>query len=275
MSATERTVADVREDVVLGAGLLSAAANIIMQLSRPEVGYGVVESVVDDGNVYKRPVKRGRTTLTYLAVALLGTDEERAAYRRAVNRQHARVYSTESSPVHYNAFDPELQLWVAACLYKGFEDVYRTFLGSISAGDQENVYQAASTLGTTLQVQPDMWPVNRQEFQRYWERSLERVSIDDTMREYLYGIAVLRFLPRPLSVVLGPFNRFVTTGFLPPRFRERMGLHWTTAQQRRFDRLTAIIGRCLRVSPQSLRTFPYNVCLWDLRRRIRRGQPLV
>ncbi|CAM3339813.1 hypothetical protein BHQ20_28140 [Mycobacterium intermedium] len=43
-------------------------ANVIMQLSWPGVGYGVVESKVDSGNILKHPWKRARTTLQYLAL---------------------------------------------------------------------------------------------------------------------------------------------------------------------------------------------------------------
>ncbi|OLT43226.1 hypothetical protein BJF85_03200 [Saccharomonospora sp. CUA-673] len=265
----------MREDVILGAGLLAAAANIIMQLGRPGVGYGVVESRVDDGNVYRRPFKRGRTTLTYLAVAMLGTDEERAAYRRAVNAQHAQVVSTASSPVPYNAFDPELQLWVAACLYKGFEDVHTAYLCPLPADELDEVYRAAAPLGTTLQVPEDMWPADRAAFEQYWRRGLDQVHIDDTVREYLRGIATASFLPRPLHLLTRRFNLFVTTGFLPPEFREQMRLRWTARQQRRFDGMNRVLGRIIRASPQVVRAFPYNVCLWDLRRRLRAGKPLV
>lgn len=66
--------------------------------------------------------KRARTTLTYLAVATLGTEQDKKRYRKAVNGAHAAVRSSPDSPVAYNAFDPRLQLWVAACLYKGVED---------------------------------------------------------------------------------------------------------------------------------------------------------
>ena len=62
-----------------GAAILGAAANVIMQLAVPGVGYGVLESPVDCGKLTLHPVKRTRTTLTYLAVALLGSPDERAA----------------------------------------------------------------------------------------------------------------------------------------------------------------------------------------------------
>ncbi len=94
---------------MLGIGLLAGPANVIMELARPGVGYGVKESRVESGRVDRHPIKRARTTFTYLAVAISGTDAQKAAYRRAVNRAHAQVYSTDESPVKYNAFDKDLQ----------------------------------------------------------------------------------------------------------------------------------------------------------------------
>src|ERR1700739_2732822 len=122
------------EDGFMGSALLAGPANVIMQLSRPAVGYGVFESRVESGRGDLHPIKRARTTFTYLAVATQGTDEQKAAFRRAVNRAHAQVYSTDDSPVGYHAFDPGLQMWVAACLYKGAVDVYRLFVGEMDAG---------------------------------------------------------------------------------------------------------------------------------------------
>ena len=113
------------DDGLMGVALLSGPANVIMELARPGVGYGVKDSRVESGRADRHPIKRASTTFTYLAVATNGSDEQKAAFRRAVNRAHAQVYSTDDSPVEYNAFDKDLQLWVGACLYKGFVDVYR------------------------------------------------------------------------------------------------------------------------------------------------------
>ncbi|RRO20433.1 DUF2236 domain-containing protein [Saccharopolyspora rhizosphaerae] len=270
--AAERTQVD---DSVLGVGVLAGAANVIMQLSHPGVGYGVVESRVDSGNLFKRPVKRTRTTITYLAVAMLGNDEERKAFRRAVNKQHAQVRSTEQSPVRYNAFDPELQLWVAACLYKGVEDIYRLFGDLADPDELDEVYRSSAALGTTLQVREDMWPPTRAEFDRYWDEQLEKVRVDDTVRDFLHDVAALKFLPAPLSTAFGPLNVFMTTGFLPPEFRDQMRLPWTEADQARFDRIIATIAGALKYVPRPLRRFPYNLALWDLRARLRFGLPLA
>src|ERR1700761_1792483 len=129
------------DDTLMGMALLLGPANVIMQLARPGVGYGVMESRVQSGRIDLHPFKRARTTFTYLAVAMAGSDTQKAAYRRAVNRAHAQVYSTPDSPVQYNAFDVDLQLWVGACLYKGAVDIYRMFVGELDGADADRHYR--------------------------------------------------------------------------------------------------------------------------------------
>lgn len=253
--------------------MLAGTANVIMQLAQAPVGYGVLESKVDSGKVTLHPVKRFRTTFTYLSVALLGTAAEREAYRQAVNGSHRLVRSDASSPVRYNAFDPELQLWVAACLYWGTVDLYERLHGPVPEADADALYEFCARYGTTLQVRPEMWPADRAAFARYWDENVETISIDEPVRDYLLGLITARHLPRPLRAER--FSRFVTTGFLPPRFRDEMKLPWTEHDQRRFDRMLRRLGAVLRRLPGPLRRVPFNVLIRDLRRRRRLGRPLV
>ncbi|GFG52997.1 hypothetical protein CQY20_04980 [Mycolicibacterium agri] len=264
---------------MLGVGLLAGAANVIMQLSRPGVGYGVVESRVESGRIDRHPIKRARTTFTYLAVAAQGTPEQKAAFRRAVNRQHAQVYSTDESPVSYNAFDPELQLWVGACLYKGVRDVYRIFVGEPDDEAEELLMEEGIGLGTMLQVPREMWPADQAAFDGFWEESMAKVHIDDRVRDFLMPIAMGRVrkvkLPAPLQRRLDDINLLITTGFLPQRFRDEMRLPWDEQRQRRFDRLMRRIKFVNDLMPKFVREFPFNVLLKDLDWRIRTGRPLV
>ncbi|MGP4057922.1 oxygenase MpaB family protein [Mycobacterium sp. 4D054] len=267
------------DDGMLGLGLLAGPANVIMQLARPGVGYGVAESRVESGRIDRHPIKRARTTFTYLAVATNGTPEQQAAFRRAVNRAHAQVFSTDESPVKYHAFDKDLQLWVGACLYKGVVDVYRLFEGEMDDETADRLYLQGRALGTMLQVPQDMWPADRAAFDRYWQKSLDEVHIDDTVREFLYPIAASRLpgltLPGPLQRQADKVALLITTGFLPQRFRDEMGLPWDPQRQRRFERLMAALAAVNRVSPRVVRQFPFNVLLKDLDWRMRTGRPLV
>ncbi len=262
-------------DLINPAALLAPAANVIMQLSAPAVGYGVLESPVDSGNVYKHPFKRARTTGTYLAAATLGSDTDRALIRAEVDRVHALVRSRPSSPVPYNAFDPWLQLWVAACLYRYYVDQHEFLYGPLDDEAAEAVYQDARTLGTTLQVRAEMWPPDRAAFDEYWKRSLDRLTIDPPVREHLYGVAAMAFLPAPLRLLAGRFNLFATTGFLPAEFRTHMRLEWTARQQRRFGRLLTVLRVTDQVVPRELWLLGYRMYLWDMRARARLGRRVV
>ncbi|ORB71905.1 oxygenase MpaB family protein [Mycobacterium scrofulaceum] len=262
-------------DLLNPAALLLPAANVIMQLSLPGVGYGVLESPVDSGNVYKHPFKRARTTGTYLAVATIGTESDRALIRGAVDAVHRQVRSTSSSPMSYNAFDPKLQLWVAACLYRYFVDQHEFLHGPLDGAAADAVYLDARRLGTTLQVPEGMWPPDRAAFDEYWKRTLDELRIDPPVREHLRGVASLAFLPKPLQVPAGPFNLFATTGFLAPEFRALMRLDWSAAQQRRFGWLLSALRLADLFLPHGIWILSYRIYLWDMRFRARRGWRIV
>ena len=262
-------------DAISGLGMAAAGANVIMQLSQLPVGHGVAKSTVDSGRVDKHPIKRLRTTVSYLAVAMLGTEEERAAMRAAVDSQHRHVRSAPGDPVAYNAFDKELQLWVAACLYKGLEDVYEVLFGSPDPETADVLYRYGARLGTTLQVTDEMWPPDREAFHEYWAEMERKIEMDDVTRPYLQGIAGAAFLPAPISTILGPSQRLLTLGFLPPAFREELGLPWGPARQRIFDVVIGTAASIERRTPRAVRMFPFNAYLWDFRRRLRTGRPIV
>jgi uncharacterized protein (DUF2236 family) len=266
----------VVDEYIDGVGsLLAGTANVIMQLALPPVGYGVLESKVESGQVTKHPLKRLRTTFTYLAVTMLGDDEDRDAYRAAVNTAHAQVRSGAASPVRYNAFDPQLQLWVAACLYWGTVDLYTRLHGPVEDEARADAfYEFGARFGSGLQVRPDMWPADRAAFAAYWADGLARISIDEPVREYLTLLMTRRYLPWPLRAT-GRFDQWVTTGFLPEPFRDQMHVSWDERDERRFARLLRTIGTVSGRMPGSARRFPFNYFLWDMRRRVRRGRPLV
>jgi uncharacterized protein (DUF2236 family) len=177
--------------------------------------------------------------------------------------------------VRYNAFDPNLQLWVAGCLYRYYVDMHEFLYGPLNDEAAEAVYDDARKLGTTLQVRESMWPEDRNAFDEYWKRSLDELRIDEAVLEHLRGVAAFAFLPAPLRNLAGPFNLFATTGFLPAEFRALMQLDWTPAQQRRFDWLLSGLRLADRVIPRDIWLLGYQIYLWDMRSRARRGKRVV
>jgi uncharacterized protein (DUF2236 family) len=267
---------DIRHYLVGVGGELPGPANVIMQLSWPEVGYGVMESRVESGSAMKHPYKRARTTFTYLSVAMLGNDDDRRQFAKAVNGQHAQVRSDDNSPVSYNALNPELQLWVAACLYYGTLDLHERMHGPITDdAEADRFYAYAARFGTTLQVREDMWPKDRAAFAEYWEAGVARANIDEPMRRYLHSLTCMENLPKAVQRVGAERSLFFTRGFLPPAFREQMGYTWSDAEEAVFARRLRRFGRIDGRLPASVKVLPFNALLWDMRRRHRKGAPLV
>jgi uncharacterized protein (DUF2236 family) len=239
------------------------------------VGHGVRESRVDSGNVFEHPVKRARTTLTFLAVAVMGDDNDKSFVREQLRAVHHQVYSTGNSPVKYSGNDPQLQLWVAACLYRWFVDQYELLYGPLPEEQADAIYQDAATLGTTLNVRPHMWPADRTEFERYWNDQIPSIRIDPVVREHLLAIADLSFLRGHVGPVgsmvhrtLGKPYLFMTTGSLPQPFRDEMGLSWSPAHQRAFDRIRHVVALADRVAPLPKLLMRAHVADLRLRRRV-------
>jgi uncharacterized protein (DUF2236 family) len=253
----------------------AAAANVVMQLARPGVGYGVIESTVDSGNILKHPWKRLRTTSQYLAVAVFGTEQDRAAFREAVDGVHRRVISTADSPVKYNGFDHELQMWVAACLFVGLEDTYRLLRGEMTPEQAEQFYRSSWTLGTTLQVTEDQWPATRAEFDLYWEGACKHVVIEAPVRDYLLELINLRMINPVLALPFRPLLKFLTVGFLAPVFRDALGVQWSRGRQRRFEWLFLLVAFVNRFLPVFIRQGGSFIVLADVRRRVRAHSSLV
>ena len=265
----------LRELLMNGLALIPAGANVVMQLSNLAVGRGVLESVSSPGALYRHPIRRTRTTLSFIMIALLGTESEREQLRLQIDSQHRHVRSGPDSPVAYDALSPELQLWVAVCMYQGLDETVTWLYGDVGDELRDSLFAMSSRFATTLQVDPESWPADRRALDEYWRQKIEQLTPDDEIRTYLLDLVELGFLPKPLRLLFGPIHRFFTVGFLPPTFRTLLGVEWTAVQQKRFCFVTRQLARLNKILPAKLRALPWNVVLYDARRRLRHGRLVV
>lgn len=255
--------------------VLAGGANVVLQLSWPEVGRGVLESPVTSGSVRHHPIKRTRTTLTYISVAMYGDAETRAAYREAVNGSHRQVRSAPGATVRYNAFDRHLQLWVASCLYYGARDMAIRMHGELDEESEHLLLEVGKRFGTTLQVPEEMWHTDIEDFTRYWDEGLQRAAMDEETKRFLRGIIDASILPPPIGWLMSPVVRFYNTGFLPPQLREMLDLDWSGRKDLAHTLSLRMLGAGLRVFPDVVRSFPFNALLLDVKLRRRLGARLV
>ena len=250
--------------------LAPAGANVVMQLARPEVARGVLDSPVPEGSLRERPWKRTRTTLTYVGLAAFGTDDERRALRRAVSHQHVRVRAEQ--PVAYSAFDPELQLWVGACMYVGLRDGYRALYGPVDEDTEERLYQVAQRFATTLQVGPEEWPPTRVAMEEYWTSMTPHLSFDEDARRFCDDLVHLRFWPSPVSRLVGDLHARWSVGYLDPQIRAILGWRWTQDDAAWFERAQRRARRVASAVPAVMWSLPLRALVAHGRWRIRRGQ---
>ena len=246
--------------------MLGAGSTVMYQLAMKGVGLGVAEH----STTLSRPIDRLRTTLTYVFVMSLGTEKEKKDVARMVNRMHATV----RSPGRYSAFDPELQLWVAATLAKNGEWLFEKVFEPMDQATKERIYRESWIFGTALQVTEEMWPQSRAEFDQYWEESLLKLEPDPIVQKYAAQLLDTRGAPIATKLVI-PLQSLMTRGNLDPRTREILALPWSSRDQLLYDAFWKVFVPVYRLVPRPLRQAHAQLVLRDMRRRMRKGKRVI
>jgi uncharacterized protein (DUF2236 family) len=258
----ELALADIVGEACMGLG---AGSTVMLQLALRPVGLGVAEHSA----TLNRPLDRLRTTATFVICMVLGTEAERQAVGRMVNKAHVPVRSAE-----YNAFDADAQLWVAATLARNFEQMYERTFGPLSEESRERIYRDSWVFGTILQVTPDMWPPTRAEFEDYWTAMQSQLSAEPAVRDYARQLLTTRGKPL-IAKPLMPIQSLMTRGNLTPEQRALLGLPWSARDQKRYDLFWRYFPRVYRRVPRVLRTVGARVNLFDMRLRMKLGRRVI
>jgi len=252
-------LADIGDEAILLAG---GGRAILLQLANPAVGH----AVADHSNFAADPLRRLRNTLTFVYALIYGTDEQKARMTALVNAGHRPVRSTEVSPVHYDAADARLQLWVAATLYDTAIRIRELTFGPLPEPEAEAVYREYAVVGTALGMPAELWPADRAAFGTYWNEQLAQLTVDERV------LAVSRQLLYPHTGPLWvraamPLVRLVTAGLLPPELSAAYGL---PLNERRYALLWRWAARLYPRLPRRLRSWPRRHYLAALDRSARR-----
>lgn len=240
-----RRISDMAGEAVLLAG---GGRAILLQLANPGVGHGVAEH----SDFVERPLSRLHGTMTYLYAIVFGTPAEVAQVRRVVGRAHRPVHDGRTSTVRYDAFDPELQLWVAATLYDSAVQLFERVHGPIDPAHAEAVYQDYALVGASLQMPRELWPPDLASFRRYWDDAVAGLEVDDVTRRVAHELLHPTTGPWWLRLVM-PLARLVTAGSLPTSVRDDFGLPWAPSSQRRYDRVMRVTAAVVPHLPPRLR----------------------
>ncbi len=231
---------------------------ILLQLAYPAVGHGVAAH----SDFAARSLDRLQNTLRFVYAVAFGTPAQLAFVTREVNRAHGPVHAkaAEGAPA-YSAFNPKLQLWVAATLYDTAVLVHERVYGALDEDSADLLYAEYAKVGTALQMPASLWPADRAAFRRYFDDTLAVLRVDEVTR----GVSVALLHPSrkaPIWLRLAmPTARLVTAGLLPAELRSDFGLAWSPARERRFDRLMTGTAAVYPRLPRWLRQLPKDRAL--------------
>ncbi|MFO7689306.1 MAG: oxygenase MpaB family protein [Cryobacterium sp.] len=245
------------ESILIAAG----GRSILLQLAEPGIGHGVA----DHSDFVSRPLDRLNGTLSFVYAVACGTPAEAAHATARVNHAHVPVRSagSQTAPA-YSAFNPALQLWVAATLYDSAVTMYELIYGHLSDALADEMYERYKGLGTALQVPRELWPATRADFAVYWQARLGELRSDRVTRTVAHQLLHPRGGPIWLRLAM-PLGRLITVGLLPASVRVLFELPWTQRSQRRYERLLRILRVLYPLLPRRLRHLPKNRYLRSLR----------
>jgi uncharacterized protein (DUF2236 family) len=230
--------------------IIGGAAAILMQVADPAVAAGVARHSA----FAERPVERLRNTLTFAYAVGFGTADDAAAVTRHVDRAHGPVA---------HAYDPELQLWVAATLFHTARLVHGIVYGPSAV--EEELLAAYAPAGTALQMPLELWPKSVADFDDYWDARVTQLEITDDSHRIAHDLFNPTAAPLWVRAAL-PLAELLTADLLPPRIRKAYGFRYGPVRRLQARWAWRIIRLVAFALPARVKSWPARRLLRDLRR---------
>jgi len=212
---------------------LSGARALLMQAAHPVAFEGFFASTASLTEPYERLARTARV----LDLIGFGTIEQADRATRRVRAIHGRVRGELAhsagrfaAGTPYAADDPELLLWILACVGDSALAVFERYVRQLRACERDAYWQDYRTIGRLFGLTTSQMPVGRDGFRDYIDAMIAGgdLCVTDAARELAVRI-VLRppvpFAARPLLEIANA----VTVGLLPPSIRRGYRLRWDPA----------------------------------------------
>jgi uncharacterized protein (DUF2236 family) len=219
-----------REKVVA----LSGPRALLMMAAHPVAfeGFFMATGSLDD------PYKRLRRTAEVMDAIAWGPKAEADRKTRRVRAMHARargVLPHEAgrfpAGTPWAADDPELLLWIIACLVDSAVTVYERYVTGLSSAERDAYWRDYRTIGRLFGLADADMPATWDDFEAYMSDMLDSGDLLVTPTARAVGIEVVLRPPVPLKVrPLVELANFITVGLLPGSIRRGYGFSWDPAR---------------------------------------------
>jgi uncharacterized protein (DUF2236 family) len=243
--------------------LLLAGRALLLQTMHPVVGAGVR----DHSDYQTDPWGRLDRTVTSLQTQMFGG--QRAVDEAArLRERHKTIIGVGFAGDRYRALDPEAYAWVHLSNFDTMLSFNRWFGRRLTEGEQRQAYEEWRQSGRVLGIRDKFMPSDLTAFRAYVDDMMAgTLEANETARRFLdtlrlndIGSPPWRAFPEVLWRSLRPAGRLVlydtTVGTMPRVLRDKMGLHWTTADHRRLQGLALVVRAAARTTPDRLLQYP-------------------
>ncbi|MGH9307674.1 MAG: oxygenase MpaB family protein, partial [Acidimicrobiales bacterium] len=247
--------------------LLLAGRALMLQVMHPTVGAGVRDFSTYRQDPWGRLERTVRSLLTQIFGGEAAVDEA-----TRLRSMHARIRGTGFDGRHYSALEPGAQVWVHLSNFDTMLELHRGFAHPLGEGQAEQLYTEWLQVGRLLGLRDKHLPPDLEGFTAYMAHmTTDVLSPNETARQTLRSL-VLEDVPPPVKAplagpawslsrfVLSPLVRFAiydtTVGSLPPVVRHKLGLEWTTAQERRMRCFADLVRHTMPLVPERIREYP-------------------
>jgi uncharacterized protein (DUF2236 family) len=213
-----------RESVVA----LSGPRALLMQAAHPVAfkGFFAHTGALDE------PYDRLARTAAVLDTIGFGSREAADRATRRVRAMHRRVRGVTEDGVPYAADDPELLLWVLACLVDSALVVYGKYVRSLSWEERDAYWRDYKVVGNLFGLADADMPETIVDFDAYMAGMIGggALRVSPAARELAVRIVLKPPVPLPARPLLELANQ-ITVGLLPPEVRRQYGLRWDPARE--------------------------------------------
>jgi uncharacterized protein (DUF2236 family) len=220
-----------REQIVA----LSGPRALLMQATHPVAfaGFFAHTGALDE------PYERLARTAQVMDTIGFGSRDAADRATRRVRAMHRRVRGALPETVGrfpagtpYAADDPELLLWVLACLVDSALVVYERYVRRLSAAERDRYWQDYRLIGRLFGLRNRDMPATVADFDRYMEGMLSSgdLLVSEQSRELAKRIVLRPPVPLGARPLLELAN-FVTVGLLPADLRRQYRLGWDPARE--------------------------------------------
>jgi uncharacterized protein (DUF2236 family) len=212
-----------RESVVA----LSGPRALLMQAAHPVAfaGFFAHTGSLDE------PYERLSRTAAVLDTIGFGSRADADRATRRVRAMHRRVRGVTDDGVAWAADDPDLLLWILACLVDSALVVYGKYVGTLSRAERDGYWQDYKVVGRLFGLRDADLPETIEDFEAYMDGMLRGGALQVTPEARELAVQIVLHPPVPLAArpLLELANQ-ITVGLLPRQIRRQYGLHWDPAR---------------------------------------------